>query len=54
MASYFASEMGLFRVSKGIALQDTQAIAKAVGRCNKKRRGTSAYRQKGGSWEGFF
>lgn len=39
-ASYFASKMGLFVNSRGTAIQDKQAIAKAIGKSREQRRGT--------------
>lgn len=50
--SYFISKMGLFGKSRGIVIQDTQAIANTIGKSSQQRR--DHYRENGGNWESFF
>lgn len=40
MASYFTSQMSLFGNGRGIAVQDKQAMAKAIGKSREQRGGT--------------
>lgn len=49
--SYFISKMGLFGKSRGIVIQDKQAIANTIGKSSQQRR--DHYRENGGNWELF-
>lgn len=49
--SYFTSKNGFIWEQQRIAIQDKQAIAEAMGKSNKQRRGTVFYGEKEGRWE---
>lgn len=49
-ASYFTNKMGLFENRKGLAIQNKQAIAKAIGKSREQRRGMLFYRGRGWGW----
>lgn len=51
-ASYFISKSGLRGDSRGIVIEDKQAIAKTIGKLTSK--GENHDREKGGNWEGLF
>lgn len=49
-ASYFASQVGLFANSRGIAIQSKQAIGEAIGKSREQKRNPLPQR-KGGGWD---